>query len=320
MTFFRSLLFVCPAVCLLAQTPPAQTPPPQKGPATMVPGQPSVTLGLDNPKPMPAVPPDRVIITVGDMKITAAQFDEMINALPEQSRASARGPARKQFADQLVKVMVLSQEGKRRKYDETPTFKMQVMLTNANALAGVTYDHISKEATLDEAELRKYYDGHKNEFEQVHARHILIRMQGSPLPVKPGQKELTDAEALAKAQELRKKIEAGGDFAALATAESDDTGSAAKGGDLGSFKKGQMVPAFEEAAFSMKPGELSQPVKSQFGYHIIKVESHDTKTFEEVKPDLEKRLRPEQAQKALSDLEKNAGVSLDPEFFGTAKQ
>ncbi len=312
MTFSRSLLFFCPAVCLLAQAPP---PKPVPAPAQPV-GQPTVTLSADNPKPMPVVPPDKVVCTIGDMKITAAQFDDIINALPEQLRASARSTGRKQFADQLVRIMVLAQEGKRRKLDEASTYKMQAMLQNANILAGLTYEQLSKEAKVDDAEVQKYYDAHKADFEQVHARHILIRMQGSPLPLKPGQKDLTDAEALAKITEIRAKIQAGGDFAALASAESDDTGSGAKGGDLGSFKHGTMVPAFDEAAFALKVGELSQPVKSQFGYHLIKVESKESKTLEEARPDMEKRLRPELAQKSMDELEKKSTVVLDPEFFG----
>ena len=87
-------------------------------------------------------------------------------------------------------------------------------------------------------------------------------------------------------------MQAGGDFAELATKESDDTGSAANGGDLPPFHHGQMVPVFEQAAFAMEPGKISEPVKSQFGYHIIKLESKSTKSFEEAKPEIVKKLKP----------------------------
>jgi parvulin-like peptidyl-prolyl isomerase len=79
-----------------------------------------------------------------------------------------------------------------------------------------------------------------------------------------------------------------------------------------------MVPAFETAAWALKPGELSEPVKTPFGYHLIKVEAHEAKSFDEMKPELEKRMRPDLAQKALEDLQKQSGVQLDSEFFGTA--
>jgi len=294
----------------------AQTPPPK--PAT--PPQPTITMSMQPPPSVPTlvVPPEKVVIAVGEQKITYAQFESIINSLPEQYRVQARGPGRKQFADNLVRVLVLSEEGKRRKLDASDSYKTQAQFQAANVLAGLTFEQITKEAKIEEADLRKYYAEHPAEFEQVHARHILVRMQGSPVPVKPGEKDLSDAEALAKAQELRKKLAAGADFATLAITESDDQGSGAKGGDLGFFHKNQMVPSFEQAAFAMKPGELSEPVKSQFGYHLIKVEAHETKTFDEARPDLEKHMGPEAAQRAMQALERRSAVTLDPDFFGPA--
>lgn len=312
MSFFRSMLFVCPAACLLAQTPPKPAQP-------AAPPAPTVTLSSDEIKPaqLPAVPPGTVVLTIGDMKITAEQFDQIIASLPAQVQASARNN-RKQFADNLVKIFVLSQEGKRRKLDESATYKVQQQVQSANMLASVTYDQIGKDAKLDDAEVKKYYEDHKGDADRVKARHILIRAQGAPMPVRPGQKELPDAEALAKAQALRAKIEGGAPFEQVAREESDDTTSGMNGGDLGFFGHNQMVPAFEQAAFGMKPGELSQPIKTQFGYHLIKVEAKESKTYEEMRPDIEKRLRPEAAQKALDALQKDAKVEFNPAFFGPA--
>jgi parvulin-like peptidyl-prolyl isomerase len=313
MTLLRILLLFSPAVWLLAQAPP-----PQPAPAP----KPAVTMTMENPAPktMPVVPPDRVVVAVGDLTITAAQFDQIIDALPEQYRAVARGSGRKQFADNVVRIAVLAQEGKRRKLDESSAYRTQSMFEDANILANMTYEEIGKNAKLDEADVRKYFEAHKAEFEQVRARHILIRVQGSPSPVRPGQKDLTEAEALAKAQDLRKRIQAGEDFAQLARQESDDTGSGANGGDLGFFRHGQMVPSFEQAAFGLQPGEVGEPVKSPFGYHVIKVEARESKSFEEVRPELERRMRPEQAQKTLEELQKKSQVVLDPDFFGLAKK
>jgi peptidyl-prolyl cis-trans isomerase C len=315
MTFFRSVLLVFPAACLLAQTPPAQ---PRAVQATPVP-KPSVnvsTMPMTAPAALPNVPPDKVIITVGDLKITAGQFEQIISTLPAQYQNSARGAGRKQFAENLTRILLLSEEGKHRKLDESPTYQTQIRFQNANILAGMTYDALGKDAKFTDAEVRKYYDEHLKDFEQIRARHILIRMRGSPLPVKPGQKDLTEAEALAKTQELEAKLKAGASFEDLARAESDDSGSGANGGDLGFFHHNQMVPPFDEAAFKLKVGEVSQPVKSQFGYHIIRLEA--IKTFEDVRPDVEKKMRPEMAQKALTDMEKKAGVQYDPEFFPPA--
>ena len=96
-----------------------------------------------------------------------------------------------------------------------------------------------------------------------------------------GKPELTEEQALAKAQEIKKKLAAGGDFAALAKAESDDTGSGANGGELGTFKRNSMVPEFEQVAFSLARGQVSDPIKTQFGYHMIQVDKHDTPRWPE---------------------------------------
>ncbi len=266
------------------------------------------------------VPPEKVILTVDDLTITAKQFDEIADGLGDQYRNFVKGPGRKQFADQLVRVLVMAQEGKRRKIDQTPSFQTQVMFNTDQVLASVTAQKINQETKVDPAAVHKYYDDHKVEFQQIHARHILIRFQGSQVGVKPGSKDLTDAEALAKAQDLEKQLRAGGDFAKLAGAESDDTGSAAMGGDLGTFGRGRMVASVDEAAFKLKAGEISEPVKSQFGYHIIKVDSIEDKSFDDAKADIEKKLRPQEATKAMEEIQKNTKVVLDPVFFGMEKQ
>src|SRR5690349_18563513 len=141
---FRKLLFLCPSALLLAQTPPPKTAAPAPPPS------PAVTLSTEKAPATPSVPPDKVVLSVGDTKITSAQFDQIIDSLPAQYQAQARGAGRKQTADQLVRILVLSQEGKRRKLDETPAFKIQSMFQTANLLAGRTLDNINQEATVSE--------------------------------------------------------------------------------------------------------------------------------------------------------------------------
>ena len=182
-------------------------------------------------------------------------------------------------------------------------------------MANTLYQDMSSVKPSD-ATLLAYYDAHKQEWEEVKARHILIRMQGSRVPLKPNQKDITDAEALAKANEVRAKIVAGTDFAAVAKAESDDAGTGANGGELGSFTRGRMVPEFEKAAFSLPIGELSEPVKSPFGYHLIQVESHKTKPFEEVRADVEQKIKPEIAKQGLEAVKKKTPMTFDESYFG----
>jgi len=328
MKFFPSVVFLCPAVCLLAQAPPKPAAPTQvapgasqnRSPAVPPSGPQGAAVPLSSAsKPLPEVPPDKVVITVGEEKITAGELSRIIQALPEQFRASASsGPGRKQFIDNYVRVKVMAQEGRRRKLDQDPTYLAQLSLQRDNLLAGVLYNTLSQSTTITDEQVKQYYDQHKNEFENVRASHILIRFKGSPATVRPGQKDLTEEEALAKAQALRKEILAGGDFAAIAKRDSDDAGSGVQGGDLGTFHRGQMVPSFEEVAFTLPVGQISEPVKTMFGYHLIKVASRDAKKLEDARAEIEKKLRPEAAMKAVDTLQKSMNVVIDPQYLGEA--
>ena len=286
----------------------AQTPPPATPQVKPVPGTPAAGLEITDP--------NKVIITIGNEKVTAAQYDEMINALPAQYQKQARGAQKRQIAEQMMQVKVLSMEAEKRGIEKQAVVKQQLLFNRENILAGALYTEMMKSIKVEDAAVQEYYNGHKQEFESAKASHILIRFKGSAVPLRPGAKELTEDEALAKAQDIKKQLAGGADFATLAKAESDDTGSGVKGGDLGMFKHGQMVGAFENAAFALTVGQVSEPVKTQFGYHIIKVEEKQSKPFEEAKAEISEKLRPELAKKEIDDMRKKAGIVYDENFFG----
>lgn len=266
--------------------------------------------------PVPSmVPPDAVVLSVGDDKITKAQFDMILSTIPAQQQATAQTPkGRRDIADKLAEILALAQEAKAQKLDQTPKIQTQIMLSINQLLANLMYRDFG-EAKPDDAMLHAYYDSHKADWEEVKARHILIRFQGSKMPLAEGKKDLTEAEALAKITDLRAKIVAGADFAEVAKENSDDKGSGANGGDLGAFGRGQMVPEFDKEAFLLPAGQISQPVKTQFGYHIIKVESHTTKPFEEVKATIIKRMPEEVAKKSLADLKTKRPAVYNDQYF-----
>ena len=268
-----------------------------------------------------AVPADTVVLTIGTEKITKAEFEQIfaqvVSQMPPERRGAAQDPqARRQLAEQLAELKALAQEARRLKIDQTPEAKTQMAMRDDQLIAGMLYQQISKDTKPSPADLQAYYDGHKNEWETVSARHILIRFKGSPVGLKEGEKDLTDEEALTKAKDLRAKIVAGGDFAALAKAESDDVGSGANGGSLGEFTRGRMVPPFDEAAFTLKVDEVSEPVKTQFGYHVIQVTKHDTKKMDDVKNEIADKVGPEMAQKSVEAIRDKASITFDQSYFG----
>jgi len=311
----RGVVLVCPLVCALAQTPFKQVPlPAQQGPDG------STVVKVPVPPPLEQVPPETVILTVGGFKLTAGQFDALTELVPEQSKAFVRGPGRYKFAEQIAKVMVLSEEARRRKLDETDSYKAQSAYRTNEWLSMLAEKSIRDGVKVDDAAVRAYYEAHLAQYERVHARHILIRMAGSSVPLKAGAKDLSEAEALAKAREIIQRVKAGEDFARIAAAESDDPGTAVNGGDLGWFFHGQMLPSIEEAAFKLKPGEVSEPFQSEFGYNLVQVVAREAKSIDEVRPSIEKLVAPEQTQKTIDELEKDAKIVYDPTFFGMPKE
>lgn len=296
---FLTFLLMPAAVVLAQTTPPA--PPPAA--------------------PAPEVAPTAVVMTIGTEKITREQFEAIIRGLPERVQSQLKsGAEKRRLADQLADMLALAQEAKKRGLDQTAEMKQRLAMQSQQVLAQSAYEKISGEVKPDDAALKAYYDQHKSEYEEVKARHILVPFKGSGVPLKPGSKEMTEEEALAKTQEIRKKIQGGADFAAVAKEESSDTGSAAQGGLLPPFSHGQMVPQFEEAAFALPIGQLSEPVKSPFGYHLIQVQEHKSKSFDEVKDNIGKQLQPDLARKAVENIRKSANVTLNDGYFGPASQ
>jgi peptidyl-prolyl cis-trans isomerase C len=146
-----------------------------------------------------------------------------------------------------------------------------------------------------DAEAKDFYTKNPNEFKQeetVRASHVLIK-------VDPGADAAAKAKAKATIDSVLKKAKAGQDFARLAREYSQDEGSAAQGGDLDYFPKGRMVPEFSNAAFAMQPGQISDVVTSQFGYHVIKVTERKpgrVVPFEEAVPQIKQFLERQKKQ------------------------
>jgi peptidyl-prolyl cis-trans isomerase C len=270
------------------------------------------------PPAAPAAPPtdpNAVVITIGDHKITAAQFLDLVKALPAQYQDTARGAGKRDFARNLVELQVLADQAVKLGLDQKPDTKLQLEFQKNNMLAQAMFLNLQQTITISDAEIQAYYDAHKEDYETVTARHILIRVKGAPMPAPPGKPELSDDEAKAKAEAIRKRIVAGEDFAKVAKEESDDS-SGDKGGDLGEFKRHSMVPPFETAAFALKPGDISEPVQTPFGYHIIQVQTHTTKSLADVKPEILAKLKPDAARKAVADLTDKTKFNLNDDFFG----
>ena len=238
---------------------------------------------------------DPVLVSRPDMTLTKSDFEAALSAIPKEKR-DQMSPSVKQTMIFLEKVMVfrkLAQEGHELGLDRDPVIQKEVQQAAERAL-GIrrieTFEAALKLPDFTAAALERY-ETKKSEFlipEAVSASHVLVRAEGR-----------SDEEAKRRAEEVRAKAVAGADFQVLVKEYSDDPSKANNSGELGMFERSTkekpgMVKPFEDAAFALKkPGEISPLVKTQFGYHVIRLTEKrpaKQKYFEEVKESLVKSL------------------------------
>ena len=243
------------------------------------PKSPSAAPAVDE-KPLP---PDTVLATVNGKKITQLDVTMAAEDLGSNISQQLKGKARDAYLlDYLIDGALVSEKAKADKLDQTPEFGKKVDYAKDKILMESLLTVIAKSATSNAA-LHAIYDqaakAQKPE-EEIRARHVLVA---------------TEADA----QAALKRLKSGEDFGKVAKEVSKDPGS--EGGELGWFTKERMVPAFADAAFKLQPGQYSDPIKTQFGWHIIQVEGRRQKTFppfDQVKDQLVRYA----IQKAQSDL------------------
>ena len=217
-------------------------------------------------------------------KLEVKDLDKQLEAKLSQSKA--RFPSTVEYEKALQTVGLSEKE-------LTEFTRKDIIINN------LVQKEIAPKITISDDEAKKFYDENIDRFKQpesVKASHILV---GVDPKATPEEKQ----KAKEKAEAILKKVKAGEDFAALAKKESTCP-SSAQGGDLGFFTKGQMVAPFEKAAFALKPGEISDVVETQFGYHIIKVtekKSGEAAKFDETKERIKEYLKGQKIQKAIAE-------------------
>ena len=243
---------------------------------------------------------DPVLLQGPGGAVTASDMQADSLRIPEEMRSAVlkRPQSVQQIAGNLYVRRVMADEAHKLQLDQAPEVQAILRIARDKILSEAYLAHLDKtNAVSDEAALaqaRAMYQAKPERFkaeERVRIRHILI--------------EGKDDKAQAKAQELLQALRGGADFATLAKQNSSDRGTADKGGDLGLFARGRMVPEFETAAFALKnKGDLSEPVATQFGLHILQLQEHlpaGTQPFDEVRESLMQEVRGKITQDARAD-------------------
>ena len=249
----------------------------------------------------PASASDPVIARVNGVDIKQSDLALAEEDVGADMQAASPEAKREHLISYLADIIMVTQAADKKNLADNPDFKRRLAFLRSKLLMGYELQQEAKTALTDEALKQTYDEAVKSMSgqEEVRARHILV-----------------EGEDEAKA--ILDQLKGGADFAKLAKEKSKDPG-AAEGGDLGYFTKDQMVPEFADVAFKMYPGQLSNPVKTQFGWHVIKVEDKRIKQppeFEKVKDQIEAYL----ARKAQSDFIAKLRQSAKVERFDNAAE
>lgn len=254
---------------------------------------------------------ENVVAQVAGESITEGDIEEIISHIPAQYRTKYSSPqGRKEIVDGLVEMKMLAWEARRKGIDKQESVKVKIGYIIDQALAKELENDLKESVKVSEADIESYYRENLDKYvtpERIKARHILVEKQGL-------------------AEDLLGRIKKGADFQELAKKHSTCP-SAEKGGDLGWFGRGKMAPEFEKAAFALNKGELSDVVKSSFGYHVIRLEDKresKTKTLDQVRKSIERTLQKKQADALIAelkdDIRKKAGVTVNEEYFSKFKE
>ena len=273
-------------------------------------------------------------------------FDDFLQGNPRAAQG-AQGPQREELKKQLGEFKVIAERARKEGLDREDLTRLQILLTRSQALAGAYLSELQKNADklVADGEAEQYYKDHPADFDEVRVRHILISTQPKPeaedesdakdakdakdskgsKDKKPADKPktLTKDEARKKSEGLLERARKGEDFAKLATENSDDPGSKDKGGEYDFFGHGKMVPEFEKAAFALKPGEISDLVETQFGFHIIKLEERRAAASpdadEKVRQQIVEKLKQEKLEARIEEITASSDVVVPEDFDMTPK-
>jgi peptidyl-prolyl cis-trans isomerase C len=249
--------------------------------------------------PLAAAADDAVVARVNGHEIKQSDLDFAATEIGPRLATIRPDDRRRILLQFVIENELMAGAGEKEKLDQTDTFPARVKYHTRRALRDAFYDSGIAGAVSD-ADAKQIYDEKISKMkpeQEVHARHILV-------------------ETKEEAEEVIKRLKNGEDFAKVADEKSKDTN--AKGGDLGFFTRGQMLKPFEDAAFALEPGQISEPVQTQFGWHVIKVEEkrdQSLPSYDEVKEAIMAQLIQQKAQQVVTNLRDSATIDIvDPEL------
>ncbi len=270
---------------------------------------------------------DAVVITIGDLKLTAGDVEKIMASLPPQNRQFFSSPSgRPQFADFLVRTKLFVREAEKRHLEDREDVKRSMAIFRESLLSREVEKELVQEIKVTDQEAKQFLDANAKSFEQAKVRRIVVRTASTSQfysDGKPSDQLPTDEQAKAKVEDIRKKIAEGADFEEMAAKFSDDPMTSGKGGDLGFVRRVNqdprvlLTPPMLDAMFALKVGETSQVIQTPFGFELFKLEELKSPKLEEVRQEVDNAIRQQKYEKLYQEMKDRSGVKIDEAYFGS---
>lgn len=291
------------------------------------------------------------IITIGDEALTRTQVDNILRLLPPRQRSLFSQPSGKQaFADYIIRSKLISREAGKRGWDARPEVeqtlrqfqskleknqvgrlpiesdedrKQVLELFKESLIRGVAEKELKEEMAVSAEEIEGYYQKHAAGYDMVRGRRLVIRSEASNYffgDNRPKDQTLSDEEAKAKAEKLRREIQEGADFEVMAARHSEDPLTSGVGGDTGTVRRGLpnktlVTPPEVDLLFGLEPGDLSPIVRTPMGFALLKLEEKRRMSLAEAQPEIEARIRTQKLEAWYRQMRLEHPIVIDPSFF-----
>jgi peptidyl-prolyl cis-trans isomerase C len=262
-----------------------------------------------SPKGTAAAKGGKVVMHVNGEPVTESEFVAFAENAPEQQRAMllSTGEGRRLLANEMVKLKALEQEAERLGVANDPEVRTQLSMVRAQLMAGRALEQLVKDKV--EQHLKSAYEAERAN--TIALRHVLVAYQGGQVPPRSGNAPTAD-EAMRKGSEIAARIRGGAEFGAVARELSDDRQTAGSGGSLGATRREMLPPDVAAAVSKLQPGQVSDPVKTQFGVHVFRV---DAPSLEDLRPALTRQAQQQAVEETVNKLTKGAKVDYDEKYF-----
>ncbi len=260
--------------------------------------------------------PQKVVLKVGDAKVTRSDVDYLIGSLSPQVRQAVATRGRKPVGDEYAMMLLLSQKAHDEHLDAVPDVQQKIALEKLQILAQEEYQKLAEGIQVSPDEISTYFTAHKSDFpEEAQIREFVVRKKAAD--AKAGDPGLSAAEAKTRLAEIQKAVETGTDMAAVAK-KFNVPNTVMVNPKPVTVRKGEMIPTLDKVAFDLQPNQFSAPVETAQAVVLFQLLSRHQPDLKTVTPQIEENLRQQKLRATLDDMKAKANIWMDPNYFKEA--